>query len=239
MAKTAPQTRSKPHGLVIGLVFIVLLLTLVAVGLLVSTQKSPVSPDEYTAACKTEVQSAVLDATREITRVCNDGGEPAPAIGTVTTEQGRIGFDYPLGWSVELRSREITITNWSAQMVPGVLAYCEGCDGPFIDVGMQVGNKSHPVISARADFHAYLLSVYTTDKGYHDINITQSTVDGGTRYVVTGRIEGLWAAAIEDIYYEGVTEWAGAFFMDADSTDTAGNEGWAIIKESLDFSSIK
>ncbi|MEK7183599.1 MAG: hypothetical protein AAB776_03125 [Patescibacteria group bacterium] len=239
MTPDQPQTSSKPHGLVIGLMFAVLLLSLVAVAVLVTTEGKISTTDEYVAACKSQVEGAVLDATREIARVCTDGGEIAPAVGTVTTDQGRIGFDYPIGWSVELRSYGIEPASWSAAMVPGVFMFCEGCDGPFIDVSMQVGSKSHPVISARANFNAYLLSVYTTDKGYKNINITQMAENGGTRYVVTGQIEGLWAGPIEDIYYEGETDWAGAFFMDADPGDTVGNDGWEIIKESLDFSSIR
>ncbi len=240
MTPDQPQTSSKPHGLVIGLMFAVLLLSLVAVAVLVTTEGKISTTDEYVAACKSQVEGAVLDATREIARICTDGGEVAPEIGTVPSSPGAVGFDYPLGWSVELRTNVVdTLTTWSAKLVPGVLAYCEGCDGPFIDITMQVGSKAHPVIAERASFYDYLLNVYTVEKGYSQINIQLSPDNSGTRYVVTGQVEGLWSGPFEAIYFEGATEWARVTFTDADPIDTAGNKGWAIIKESLDFSSIR
>jgi hypothetical protein len=236
MTPDQPQTATKSHGLVIGLVFALLLLTLIGVGAVILTNRNVPSSEEYAAACKSQVESAVLDGAREITRACTvtevQATENVPAPGN------GIGFDYPADWSVTINPTAAERVTWRASLVPGYFYFCEGCDGPFIDISMQAGSLSDGAIAAQADFNAYLLTIYTASNGFSEVAIKQAADGSGTRYNVSGQLTGLYEGPFETIYYEGTTNWASAFFLDRDVEDTVSNKGWEIVKGSLDFSNI-
>lgn len=232
--------RSKVHGLIITLLFALLLLSLAAVALLVATQKTAPGKNDLSLACKTEVQSAVLDATREITRACKPDTTPSvPTTGTVPARTGTVGFIYPLGWSVKTESRATGNTNWIAQLVPGYFSMCVDCDGPFIDINLAVSNKNDPAVTKFQDFNAYLQAYYSSAEIYTNIIITPTTEVTGTRYTVTGAMNGMYTGSFETVYFETATKYAQATFVDTDSASQTTNAAWKIVKDSLDFSRIE
>jgi type II secretory pathway pseudopilin PulG len=240
-----PQAaQPKPHGLIIGLLFAILLLTLAVVAIVVMNAKTKVTEQAYSMACKAQVEAAVLDGAREITRACQtDNPTPTVTTGQVPPGEGIVGFDYPLGWSVETTFLEPTSgngsTTWVAKMVPGYFSSCNGCDGPFIDISMYVGSRSYAEITKHTDFNAYLQSYYSDSNVFKNIAITPSKDVGGERYTVTGTSEGLYSGPFETIYFEGSSLYASLTFMDSDTASSVTNEAWTIVKESLDFSGLQ
>jgi|GEM_PF-2543309 len=236
---------SKPHGLVIGLIFAVLLLTLVAVAFMVTTQGKITTSDEYIAACKTQVAGAVLDATREIARVCTDGSKVAPITESVPASGNTMGFDYPADWSVAIYPTPAEAITWRASLVPEYFYFCEGCDGPFIDISLQVGNMADPAIAAQPSFRDYLNTIYTAENGFSDVTIT-TTSAFRTHHEVTGKLDGLYQGTFEAVYrsdiglYKDGTlqdgQWTSAFYLDRDPIENATNDAWLIVKGSLDTS---
>ena len=247
----APR-QTKIHGLIIGLMVVIILLSLVAVGAIMMTQTTSTSPEAVAKACQAEVQSAALDATREITRACqtdSNTSASATTTGHVPAVDSGLGFDYPLvGWSVRTERAEMysgaenapNYVLWNAALVPGYLAICHGCDGPLIDISMAVGSKSAPPVSTFPNFSDYLNSIYpANDIGYSNIKISASKDVGGERYTVTGHLDGLYTGDFEAIYFEGPTKWASITFLDTNNNKTDTNDAWTIVKDSLDFSGIQ
>lgn len=232
-----PETPGRVHGAVIGLIFVILLLTLLAVGVVVATARTSPATKDYAAACKAQVQDAVLAGAREITRTCAQTSE-TPTSTAVAAQDGQIGFSYPLGWSAVGTWNRQEPVFWNAQIMPGFINQCDGCDGPFPDISLFVGQKSEPAIVAQKTFSDYVTAQYTGD-GYTGVVIKTSTQGTGTLYTVTGAMAGMITGPFEAVIYEGATEWASATFLDKDTTKTDTNEAWTLVKGSLDFSKIK
>jgi hypothetical protein len=148
-----------------------------------------------------------------------------------------VGFSYPAGWSVSTTTSPAERITWRASLVPGYFTLCNECDGPFVDISLQSGSKSDPAVAAQPTFDDYLKTIYTAENGFSDVSIERAT-DSGKRYTVTGKLTGLYDGTFETIYHEGTTHWASAFYLDRDLAETATNEGWKIVKDSLNFSGI-
>lgn len=234
---------TKIHGVIVSLLVVLLLTSLSAVGLLVMRSTSAPTTTELTAACQAEVQAAVLDGAREITRVCKPDTAVEPTLGEVPGLAGGVGFNYPLGWSVETKRLDTAATNggisWRAKLVQGYFASCDSCDGPFIDIAMLVGAKSDPTVASYPDFNAFLQHYYGDPINYTHLVISPSKDVGGERYTVTGSQTGLFSGPFEAIWFEGKTHYANITFLDDDLVSTANNEAWTIVKESLDFSGVQ
>lgn len=240
VSETLPTPNGKLGGSV-PLVFLTLLLTLVAVGVVVTTQKAAPKPEVYAAACKDQIESAVLDGVREITRTCQDKQPVTPPTHTtkVLASDNRIGFAYPDGWSTRVNIDATGATPWKADLVPGPFITAEGTEGQFIDITLTSGLLSVPAIQAVPSFTDYLNTYFAGTNGFSEISITQVAEGTATRYQITGFINLFGLHPFEAIYYTGSMSWASATFMDSDANNTNTNDVWELIKDSLDFSGIK
>jgi hypothetical protein len=231
----ATPPHSRLHGVIIGLLFVILLGTLAVVGLLV-TQPKPQAVGVDAEACEKYVVAAEEESENACEQLREQDREAR--IGNVAAHEGIVGFDYPPGWSVTTTTSPAERVTWRASLVPGYFTLCNECDGPFVDISMQVGSMTDPAVVSAATFHDYLLTIYTASNGFSDVEITRAT-DSGKRYTVTGKLTGLYDGTFETIYHEGTNLWASAFYLDRDAAETATNEDWELVKGSLNFSGIK
>lgn len=235
MGQTSPTLLSRFHELILGLLFVILLGTLTMVGLLVSRPK-PEPPAVTAVACQSYIDAAVADAG-EGCEIQAEPNEPMQAQ-SVPAREGRVGFVFPVEWSTLTGNNISTQPSWYAHLMYGHIPMCDACDGPLLDVSMAVADKKTLPASNYADFHAYVVSQYT-DPSYSNVVITPSDDVGGERYTVTGQQNGLFVGPFEAIYFEGPNLYASIIFLDKDVDDMKINEGWEIIKDSLDFSGLQ
>ncbi|MFZ2681648.1 MAG: hypothetical protein WAZ14_00930 [Patescibacteria group bacterium] len=232
-----PGTNSK-HVVMIAMLFGVLLLTLAAVAMIVTNKQAQPSEASYALACKAEVENAVLDATREIARTCTV--KSPETLVQVPAQENTLGFAYPRGWSAQTVRRPFGPQSWTAQVVPGYFAGCEECDGPAIDVTMTVGNLSLTEAAPAPSLNDFLISEYADGNIYTNIVIDTAEANNH-KYTVTGRMDGLFTAPFEAIYYGSTNNpntWARIVFIDLDLNETVSNDGWAQIKASIDTSKL-
>lgn len=239
---TQPANPHRGYGLITGLLFCLLLLSIADAAILVASKKNAPNTSTMTEACTSQVQSAVLDATREIVRSCQDDKAETlenATTGSVPALDGQLGFDYPLGWSLTSMFSHLGTSTWDASLVPGYFIYCEGCDGPIIDVSMHVGAISALDATASTDFNAYLAKLYANTDTYTNVVITPTKDVGGERYTITGTMNGMYSGPFETIYFTGKTKYGSITYLDKDLASDSTNAAWAIIKDSLDFSGIQ
>lgn len=237
-----PANPARGYGLITGLLFLILLLSVADAAILVASKRTAPNAAAMTEACTSQVQSAVLDATREIVRSCQTGKSETPAsptTGSVPALDGQLGFSYPLGWSVTSMFSHLGTSTWDASLVPGYFIYCEGCDGPMIDISMHVGEIIALDAQASTDFNAYLAKLYANPENYSNIIITPTKDVGGERYTITGTMNGMYSGPFETIYFTGKSKFGSITFLDKDLTSNSTNADWEIIKDSLDFSGIQ
>ncbi|MDQ5951990.1 MAG: hypothetical protein QG626_117 [Patescibacteria group bacterium] len=237
-----PQHPNQRYGLITGLLFCLLLVSIADAAILIASKKTAPNTNTMAEACTSQVQSAVLDATREITRSCQSNQTEVPAfptMGSMPALDGQLGFEYPLGWSAASTTSRTDSPMWDASLVPGYFAYCDGCDGPIIDILMHVGEISSLEPLATTDFNAYLAKLYSTENGYSAVAISPTKDVGGERYTITGMIDGMYSGPFETIYFTGKTKYASITFLDKDETNNDTNIDWERIKDSLDFSGIQ
>lgn len=225
--------KSSVHGVIIGLLFALLLGTLAVVALLVSgfeTKSDDAILVGSGGSCDNEVMAAnnACEAQRAADALAFQGQVPA--------RNGVVGFEYPAGWSAIVG---INITNgrtWHAQLVPGYFYQCDDCDGPARDIVITVNDKAELNLGTQS-FADYVSTQYSSPDN-SNVVITPANDDSDQRYTVTGHMDGLRSADFESIYFEGSTDYAVVTFLDLYPTSTATNDGWEIVKESLDFSGI-
>jgi hypothetical protein len=240
MEELTPTPSSRSHGLIIGLLFALLLGTLVAVALLVLEKNGPDTNPDLAIACEEQVADAVSTTIEDEQAKCQElrRADAEEKMGEVPAREGTLGFSYPQAWSATTTTSPSERVTWRASLVPGYFTFCEACDGPFIDISMQVGSLTDPAIVAQPTFLDYLETIYTAQNGFSEVSISHPT-DNEKRYTITGKLDGLFSGDFETIYYVGTTNWASAFYVDQLPGDTTSNEGWEIVKGSLNFSGIK
>ena len=234
--KTSAPSRLQP--VILGLLVLVLFGTMALIGILVTDKGAKTDIIGADAAsCQEYVKAA--QAAEQNTCEPKNNVMTAKETDDVPAGDGSLGFLFPSSWSV-ITGNDNPESNWSwyAKLVPGYFFMCEGCDGPFLPITMNVGLKSDASVTAYATFSEYVAAQFT-DPSYTDVEISATKDVGGERYTVTGTLNGLYTGPFEIIYFEGSAKY-GVIRYFGSAKDNADNDlAWRTVKDSLDFSGIQ
>ncbi len=243
MANLQSPPQSKTHTWIIVLLFwAVALLVFIAGYVLYGNKEEPTPTLSGLALANACVGAGFVDKAT----VATGTDCPAPVNGIVEGNPLVPGFSYPEGWHVygavsylpQGNGTFATMQSTSIDRDP--IFYCGDCDGPAIDVSIKTGDKESIVKKGTAATHteAYLRQ-FDDEEIYTDIVTSRSTLPNGILTKVTGNLNGLWVGSFEEWVFEGTENMSVVMAMDHDAASAIDNDGWTIVKNSLDFSEIK
>lgn len=221
--------------IILSLLILMLGLSIGAIALIVLFNSNRPTAAELTAACQSQVGSAISAEYQQTVDACKQSADAAAknALNVVVATTEYPGFSYPLSWTAV---GTFTKTNGgsteSIDIAPNFLQYSNGT-APNVPINISVFSVSapHPALDAQDKFEAYVKTQYSGDCA-ETLTFKEETIGAASVYDVSGSCNN----TIEDIYYRGTDQYVVAHF---EASVTTAAEAWQIIKNSLDFSSIK
>ncbi len=230
------------HGLILGLLFLVLIASLGALAMVFMMQRDQPSEAEVSALCAQRAASSAVTAVQSIARAC-DNDASTVALKTVAPSATNPGFGYPENWSAFSQDQIVndSFTN-TTYLNNSLIHFCDGCDGPIFPVTIVSEKINLATINAgqpATSFEDFVTNNYYKEPGlYRDVVMTKTTVGAGTLFTFTGYEDGMFSGNFETLIYAGQESWVRVTYFDQDPGETITNQGWEIIKPSLDFSLI-
>lgn len=236
------QTKTSPHGFILGLLFMTLIASLGILTLVFMMKREQPSEDELVSLCAQRAAASAATATQSIANACDDDNETV-ALRTVAAAPQTPGFSYPETWSVVRQDALVAqALHQTYYLNNGMIHFCDACDGPIYPVTISIQkidlatlDSGNPVTS----FADFANNKYYNDPTFYKDVVKSSTAEGdGTRYTYTGYEDGMFSGNFETIVYEGDEYWVRVTYFDQDPAETETNGAWELIKASLDFSLV-
>ncbi len=233
---------SKAPFLIFSLIGAILCLSVGAIALIVLFNANRPDSVAIAAACKAEVGAAIKIESEKVTKACEEAAKTKTIVVSANTR--RPGFSYPAGWSAvgELREEKLTpldsIQTYSVVVSPGFMDHsCVDCGGPIFAVNMDTRPKSEfPQLGVKT-LKDLVTAAYPPDE---KVTLTDEVINGKSVVIAKGAFSGaidyqinevIWYATDKNVTQVEFDLWKGA---------PAGVEdGWKIIRASLDFSKIE
>lgn len=222
-------------AIILGTLISTLILSMAAIALIILFNQNRPSTEELAAACKSEVGDAISAEYDKVAEACK-----AEATNTVPSAINHPGFDYPASWTAVGNDRiEGATPGNTIHVTPGFLNYCEGCDGPYIPVILDTYQDSN--YATFTSLREYVAHFYGDAEFYSNLAFNEEKLAGKDVVVVTGHSTGLFDQDFEHIYFAS-TKYIASVKLGVNSEVTNKKEiqdGWTVIKSSLDFSKVE
>jgi len=194
------------------------------------------------AACKAEVGAAIKTETDKVAKACEEAAKTKTL--SVPANTRRPGFSYPAGWSVlgELhvvdQTQRDAIETYSVVLNPGFIDYsCVSCDGPIFPIHMDTRPKSEfPELGVKTLKDLVTATYSPAEK----VTVTEEKINGKNVVVAKGAFIGMMEYTKNEVIWYATEKHVSRVQLDLWKEAPAGSEeGWNVIRKTLDFSKIE
>jgi hypothetical protein len=232
-----PHTQpSKVHMWILILLGWTAVFSLLSVGLLLTKNTDPgLSTTELSAACQNGVLNGITTNLTRISEACS-ASEPDPAAMsydvTVKGTEYYPGFIAPAGWHV---SGTMNADTYSISMGDRpLIVYYFDSDAPS-ETKIQMVSIPTPNTVTPDTQAAYVATLFPAD-GFENVTTTSQTLTNGTLY--TTEADQLYEMG-SDVHQTALHYFSSAKLVTIIYNNTADEDDWTMIKESIDWSAIK
>lgn len=233
------QPTSKIHTWIIILLVWTAVFSLISVGLLVTKpSSSSLSQSDITSACQNGTINAITTNLTRIADACVTGQEgkkdTTPIVAMVKSDGIYPSFSYPVGWHIVGTPMETN--GYAIKMRDEPLLECDGCDGINIPIRIYILDKVKMLAGKTPE--DYVKAQYADATFYSNAKITSASVAGGTLFTVTVDVKDMISTpTIDELFFFGPTKIAEVSHQI--ESDPAKIAGWEIVKNSIDWSTVK